>query len=135
MGVRRRDRDVLGEATVAFASDETGLYKSFFPSTVERIVDDYPLADARLVYASADHHDATDNVRTLYPGESHRISPMPAARDRRVFFRSVRAFSGPDVGIVYPGGTNRDQDLALGRFGSRHVLPVVQLLYAAMAGK
>src|SRR5215210_4888876 len=74
VSVLRRDRDVLGEAAVTFASNETGVHKSFFPTTVERVVDDHPLADARGVYAPADPHDVADDVRTLYSRKLHRIS-------------------------------------------------------------
>src|SRR5918994_2049983 len=133
MGVLHRYRDVLGEAAVAFASDETGVYKSLFSSAVKRVVDDHLLANARVAYALSDTHDAADYVSTLYSREAHRAPPTPAARGRRVAFCSVGAFPGPDVRIVNPGGVDSDQDLALCRFGGRHVLPVLQLLQAAMA--
>ena len=89
----------------------------------------------REAFAPPDPHDGADDVRALYSRESHGIPPTPAARGRRLVLCSVGAFSGPEVGIVYPGGANSDQDLALDRFGSRHVLPVLQLLQAAVAGK
>ena len=124
VGVLRRDGDVLGESPVPLAPDNIGFGHAFLFG-IDREVHQHPPADARHRNAVTHTDYVTGDVQPLYPRELHRLSPAPAARGFRVVLRTVSAFAGPDVGVVYTRRADLYQYLAAGRLRCRYVFPVL----------